>query len=189
MPRPRISASRSALRVGLPLRLDLAQPLAEVGDPALERGLLLGAHLAAGQDFGRWLDRACDSRPRREAAPRPDSPRGPIERGRTIRDGPRGCQGMRRARQALTRTWQKSPSCSAMRQLDRASRWGQTLLRRSAIAATAQLTRGSTEGLLGISLHVRSRSELLHVKQSPFSASGGDKYLDRGSRYSWRSLR
>jgi hypothetical protein len=64
------------MRIGIPLRLDLTEAVAQLGNPTLERGCLLGAHLAFTRTSTiRWIwheDYVLGGR-------RPDSPRGPIK--------------------------------------------------------------------------------------------------------------
>jgi hypothetical protein len=64
------------MRIGIPLRLDPAEPVAELGYPAFERSCLLGAHLVVTRTATiRWIwheDYVLGGR-------RPDSPRGPIK--------------------------------------------------------------------------------------------------------------
>src|SRR5262245_29630613 len=65
------------MRIRIPLRLDLAEPVAELGYSALERSGLLGAHLAFTRTSTiRWIwhaDYILGGR-------RPDSPGGPSKR-------------------------------------------------------------------------------------------------------------
>src|SRR5262245_34394357 len=66
------------MRIGIPLRLDPAEPVTELGNPILERSRLLGAHLASARTSTiRWIwheDHVLGGRG-------PDSPRGLSKRG------------------------------------------------------------------------------------------------------------
>ena len=101
---------------------------------------------------------------------RPNSPRGPIERGRTLGTGPKGvkeCAGLR-----TLAPQNKNPELLRHATIGPRSwkRWGQTLIAPSVLEAMA-LLEGRTpitrrRGYLGISLHVRIPHANFHVKQS-----------------------